>query len=170
MRRETDYRGPRSLQKNTRKENFCSFQMLLYHRSLQKNPSERGRERARERERKSFCIQGGELAVGRRISLFFSVLLSGQMWELASSLWESPEESSRPSTVGKTGGWELADMCFFFSRRRGGVSVRWFMLPKLLGISFTLSNLCCLKVKRGQKKSCFPSLSSSLRCVIFNFS
>lgn len=87
---------------------------VLYRWSLQKNPSERGRERVRERD--GFGIQEGKLAVGRRISVFFSVLLSGQMWELASSLWESPEESSRPSTVGKAGGYEreLGDMCFFF--------------------------------------------------------
>lgn len=37
------------------------------------------------------------------------------MWELASPLWVSPEESSRPGAVERAGGSEreLADMCYF---------------------------------------------------------
>ncbi len=87
------------------------------------------------------------------------------MWELASPLWVSPEESSRPGAVGKAGGSEreLADMCYFLEV---GGGVRWCRLPKLSGISFTLSNLCCLK----EKKKLFPEpVIQPLMCYFFNF-
>lgn len=172
MSRETDYRGPRSPQKNTRKENCCSFQMLLYHRSLQKNPSEGGRER--ERERKGRFLYSRGRTSGRQENFYF--FLCSSVWPDVGagqlSLGE-PRGEQPPKHSGNARGSEreLADMCFFFLFLYRGVvgGVRWFRLPKLLGIRFTLSNLCCLKEKREKKKSYFLSLSSNLQRVILIF-
>lgn len=60
-----DYRGPKSPQKNTGKENCCSFQMLLYQESLQKNL----------RERHGFTVQMGKTS-GQLVNfLAFSLFL-----------------------------------------------------------------------------------------------